>query len=636
MKIKALSALLMMAPFFIFSQTKEERQKIASFSNKEANTVLAKQLQEEESAREIRVTNYLQNNPDVKKITRDGFGKTEIMDVLPNGEIIYAKTYNEGAALTARANRLYSGGSLGLNIQGQNMTAGVWDAGSALYTHQEFMVGANSKISLMDGSISHEHATHVAGTIAAQGVQSFARGVAFNSAINSYSWTNDLTEMLGEASTGLLMSNHSYGIGSLGSLWFYGAYDSRARQMDQIIYNNPFYLPVVSAGNDRNGSEAPASTQNANKFGYDLIFGHGNAKNILTVAAVGQVTNYTSPSSVTMSSFSSWGPTDDGRIKPEISMKGVGVRSPVDASNTSYATMQGTSMASPGVTGVIVLLQQYYNQLYSAYMKAATVKGLILHTADEAGQFVGPDYQFGWGLINAEKSAQTIRDKNLLVNRSIIEEASLTNGGTYTKTIVATGTGPLRVSISWTDPAFAGQNSGVVDPTNKYLVNDLDVKVTSATGTIYYPWKLQGMIDPAANPTNSSTNDVDVFERIDIDNAVGVYTITVTHKGTLVSGPQNFALIATSANLGVLASKENVSAGDEISLYPNPADKEMFIKNNNETEATITIIDISGRFISKQTISTGKVNIETLTPGAYILLYKDKKNREVSLKFIKK
>src|SRR5690606_16867415 len=216
------------------------------------------------------------------------------------------------------------------------------------------------------------------------------------------------------------------------------------------------------------------------------------------------------------------------------------VRSTVDASDTSYGVMSGTSMASPGVTGVMVLLQQYYNQLYSNYMKAATAKGLILHTADEAGLMPGPDYEFGWGLINAEKAAKVIRDKNLATNRSIVEEATLSSGVPFTKNIVAAGTEPLQVSISWTDPAYAGRNNGPVGPSTVYLVNDLDVKVTSAAGTVYYPWKLQGMADPAANSTNSSTNNVDTFERIDIPNPVGQYTITVTNKGTLQGGSQNF------------------------------------------------------------------------------------------------
>src|SRR5690606_21011992 len=139
------------------------------------------------------------------------------------------------------------------------------------------------------------------------------------------------------------------------------------------------------------------------------------------------------------------------------------------------------------------LLQQYHNQLYASYIISATTKGLILHTADEAVDFTVPDYQFGWGLINAESAAKVIKDKNLPTNRSVIEELSLRNGTTYTKTITATGSEPLKVSISWTDPAFSGHNTGVVDPSTKYLVNDLDVKVTNAAGTVYYPWKLQGM-----------------------------------------------------------------------------------------------------------------------------------------------
>ncbi len=632
MKIKVLPLLLLL-PFFAFSQTAEEKRKLASFSNKEANTVLAKELQKEEQQRKLRLDAYLKSNPQISKveITDDGFGKKELMDVLPNGEKIYAQTHNAGSATTSRATSLYNGGSLGINIQGQGMTAGVWDGGSVRYTHQEFMVNGTSKIWLMDGSAISEHATHVAGTVAAQGITSTARGVAFNSSVLSYDWGSDLAEMLNEAASGLLVSNHSYGIGSLGSIWFYGAYDSRARQIDQICYNNPYYLPVVSAGNDRNETTQPGATQNANKGGYDLIFGHGNAKNVLTVAAVNNVSNYTGPSSVGMSNFSSWGPSDDGRIKPEVSMKGVNVRSTLDTSDTSYGFMSGTSMASPGVTGVIVLLQQYYNQLYSSYMKAATVKGLILHTADEAGDDMGPDYKFGWGLINAENAAKVIRDKNLSVNGSIIEEVSLSNGGTYTKSITTNGTEPLRVSISWTDPNYPSQNNGTVDPTTKYLVNDLDIKVVAA-GVDYYPWKLQGMSSPWSPATNTSTNDVDNFERIDILNPNGEYSIIVTHKDNLPM-PQNFTLIVTGDNIATLNSSE-VEKTNSIKIYPNPATDVIYISNIGVV-SEIKIVDLTGRIILKENNKNGFINIRDLSNGTYMLLLKDGKGNEKTFKFIK-
>jgi hypothetical protein len=59
-----------------------------------------------------------------------------------------------------------------------------------------------------------------------------------------------------------------------------------------------------------------------------------------------------------------------------------------------------------------LLLQQHHINLFQQPMLAATLKGLILHTADEAGFADGPDYQFGWGLINAEKAANVLTNIN--------------------------------------------------------------------------------------------------------------------------------------------------------------------------------------------------------------------------------
>lgn len=627
---------LLLIPFFSNSQTLEDKRKIASYSNQIDNQRLIKTFLQEETERKIRIENYLKQNPNVNKIIKFGdIGTQELMDVLPNGEKIYARTDNFGASVTARADRLYNGGSLGINIQGQNMMAAIWDGGNARDTHQEFMVGGVSKITLADGTNYQDHPTHVTGTICAQGISSLVRGLAFNSSVTSYDWTNDLSEMTTEAQTGLLVSNHSYGIGSLSSLWFYGAYDSRARSIDNITYNNPYYLPIVSAGNDRNETTPPGSTQIASKGGYDMIFGHGNAKNVITVAAVGQVSSYTGPASVVMSSFSSWGPSDDGRIKPDISMKGVSVRSTLSTSDTATGIMSGTSMASPGVTGVVLLLQQYYKQLYSTnFMKAATVKGLILHTADEAGDYPGPDYQFGWGLINAEKAAVAIRDKNNTAGpKSIIEELSLNNGATYTKTITASGTNPLKVSISWTDPQAPTSNNGTVDPTTKYLVNDLDIKVVKNT-TTYYPWKLQGMTIPYDAASNTGTNDVDNFERVDIDNPSGTYTITVTHKGTLSGGSQNFSLIATSDNLTTLSSMETSILEQKVDFYPNPTKDYIYI-NEKDKSLNLFVYDMSGKLLINTTVSDNKLNVSKLTKGNYMVKFTNKDGVSKTFKFIK-
>ncbi|MGO4708828.1 hypothetical protein AB4Y90_06850, partial [Chryseobacterium sp. 2TAF14] len=147
------------------AQTLEERRKIALNSDQYGNIHLLNELKKEDAERKSRLNNFLSQNPAYKKTIKIGsMGKQELLDVLPNGNKVFAKTTNAGAATTARANHLYNGGSLGINVQGQNMTAAVWDGGNVRNTHQEFMVGAVSKITLADGSNFENHATHVAGT----------------------------------------------------------------------------------------------------------------------------------------------------------------------------------------------------------------------------------------------------------------------------------------------------------------------------------------------------------------------------------------------------------------------------------------------------------------------------------------
>ena len=150
------------------------------------------------------------------------------------------------------------------------------------------------------------------------------------------------------------------------------------------------------------------------------------------VAATFEVLDYEDASDVFMSSFSSWGPTDDGRIKPDISAKGVNMYSSTGASNGSYANFSGTSMAAPNVSGSLLLLQQHYNDLNGEYMLASTLRALALHTADEAGFAPGPDYRFGWGLLNTQRAAQVISQDS---NESMIITETLDANDVYTYTL---------------------------------------------------------------------------------------------------------------------------------------------------------------------------------------------------------
>jgi hypothetical protein len=438
--------------------------------------------------------------------------------------------------------------------------------------------------------------------------------------------------MTTEASFGLLISNHSYWIGTSLTTWQLGAYDNRARQFDQIAFNAPFYLAVTAAGNDRNdfGSSVigPYLSQ---KGGYNLIRGMQNAKNYLTVGAVNQVLNYSGPSGVNMSSFSSWGPTDDGRIKPDVVAKGTAVFSTIATSNSSYGTSQGTSMASPAVAGVAMLLQQHYNNLNNDFMRAATLKGLINHTADESGDDLGPDYRFGWGLIDTQDAAQIITAKS--ASTAVIEENILNSTGSYTKTFTSSGTAPLMVSISWTDKESSA-NNGNIDPVTSNLVNDLDVRVTK-DGVTFFPWTLDPAA-PAVGAVRTADNFRDNFEKIQVDAPNGTYTVTVSHKGNLVGGLQNYSLIISGPAINLDAA-DFVAQKSSVNIFPNPTASILNFDKSEFTEISkIEIFDLTGKTIgANYELNSKVIDVSGLQAGIYFVKFTTKDGVLVK-KFVKK
>src|SRR5690606_18150660 len=144
------------------------------------------------------------------------------------------------------------------------------------------------------------------------------------------------------------------------------------------------------------------------KEGYDKLTYEKNAKNNLVVANANPFVNSGGfLVNTVINSSSSQGPSDDGRIKPDIAGDGTNVYSTYNSNNSSYATLSGTSMASPNVSGSLLLLQEYYYQLHENYMRSSTIKGLVCHTAIDPGT-PGPDAKFGWGLLDARESAVTL------------------------------------------------------------------------------------------------------------------------------------------------------------------------------------------------------------------------------------
>ena len=535
-----------------------------TFTNVEALNRLADEYAQEWEQNQLKVKQYSETHGvPIRQELEDG-RVIEIVNIV-EGQPVYYATDNLGAAHTTRAAELWEGGKTGLNISGEGYNQlGSWDAGHVRRSHQEFTDQGVSRATPMDGNqATHYHSTHVAGTLIAAGIDPNAKGMSYGANLKYWEWGNDASEMAAAAANGLEISNHSYGppggwennngnwywLGNTGIAptedYQYGFYNNLSRQMDQIAFNAPYYLMCRSAGNERGEGPSDAGTGGKPEIdggtdGYDCISPVKLGKNIMSVGAVSEVMDYNNPDDVKMSSFSSWGPADDGRIKPDIVGKGVSVYSTMDGSNTAYSSLNGTSMSTPNVAGTLALLQKHYQDTHEGTpMRSATLKGLALHTADEAGDYPGPDYIFGWGLMNAERAAHLISDD---VGQAVIDELLLESGDIYTREInVPEGT-DLRITICWTDPPGTPV-SPQLNPRDPMLVNDLDLKITDAGFNNYYPYKLDPE-DPTAAATNDSKNAVDNVESVYIPNPeAGTYTIMVTHDGPLDGGEQAFSII---------------------------------------------------------------------------------------------
>ena len=481
----------------------------------------------------------------------------ELQSLTEDGRPIYYRTFNSVAASSTRTNFLGAGGGLGHNLNGKGLTIYVWDGGATRPTHIEFQ----GRLAIGDGVVGYNgrgsnHATHVTGTLIAAGIDAEAKGMASEASAKSFEWNNDLSEAAAEAGNGMLISNHSYGFSvrdqfgnpSLPPSYF-GGYLFDARAWDEIMHDAPNYLMVVAAGNDGQDNTANTNPLSGNAQ-FDKLTGHCVSKNSLVVAnamdvAVDSAGNITVPVQIVPSS--SQGPTDDLRIKPDIAGNGYEVKSTVHKgslgnSNAEYeqTNWTGTSMASPNVAGSLLLLQERFEKKSGSFMRAATLKGLALHTADDAGAY-GPDGVFGWGLLNAKRAIETIENHGA---KSLIIENSLSSGQPITKKIKAKG--PVRVSISWTDPPGIAVSETVSNSTTPVLVNDLDLVVRSG-GNQQLPWKLT-----STTSNSRGNNNVDPFERVDIDNVgEAEFEIVVSNKGTLQGGQQNYSLVVTADTLSL-------------------------------------------------------------------------------------
>jgi subtilisin family serine protease len=475
------------------------------------------------------------------------------------GRPIYRMTLNADAMTSTSVSGLRNSAGLGFDLQGSGMLVGVFDDG-LVKDHIEL----DNRVISKEGKQEMNHATHVTGTIVATGINPLAQGMAPKAKASTFYFDNDEVKMAalaGPDQSSLLFSNHSYGETTgwvkSNNAWNwtgdpsvssdedfrFGFYGERARSLDELSYLAPYYSIVWAAGNDRadvgNGSRLPDCNGGT---GYDCIIPDAVAKNIITVGAVNKVLNYSNSSSVQMSFFSSWGPTDDGRIKPDVVGAGVDLFSLSSIGANTYSTLSGTSMATPNVTGTLLLLQELYARLHGGnFMRAATLKALIIHTARESGNFPGPDYSYGWGLVNATTAAQLLRDQD--EQQQIVGEYKLVSGQPFELELHPKADQKITATIVWTDPA-AKPLADAPDPSNLMLVNDLDMRIVDEQGIQQFPWRLDPL-NPAMKASRGD-NFRDNVEKIEIDlPAQKNYKLQISNKGQLVGNQQEFSLILT-------------------------------------------------------------------------------------------
>jgi subtilisin family serine protease len=608
------------------------------------------------------------------RIERDDGTVIELAYLEEDGTPRYRTTMNANAAISTGANLL---NAAPYNYNGNGIAIGMWDGGAGRASHQEF---TNGRMQVKDGAGSIDHATHVGGTMIAAGIQTSARGMANQAVVDSYDWTSYLAELTDRAAanagsaTDLYLSNHSWGYiggwhyrdndGTPARLWDwtgngtgvtaidedFGVYNSAAREMDALVHAAPYHLSFWSAGNDRseNPSTGDAVSLTAGgstvvsynpaihpagdgvyRGGFDLVADQAVAKNVITIGAVNDAVSGGSrePNNASMSTFSSWGPTDDGRIKPDIVANGVGLYSPVNSSDTSYAISQGTSMSSPNAAGTAALLIEAYRARFPGQdMRASTLKGLIIHTADDL-EPAGPDYKNGWGLMNGQAAVDLI---NQVADRALsarLTEDELTPGDPlHTYDLLWDGVSPIRATLTWTDPPALSTTTS--DNRTSRLVNNLDVRIIGPDNTVYLPYVMPfvGTWTEASMSATATTgtNNTDNVEQVDIDAPTepGLYRVEVSFQGSLDGNdPQAYALLVSGMDLSLdpntyLRLEGDLDFGD-VPLGES-ARRVVTLHNESSEAATITALTLpvgfSAAWTGELAAAASRDIIVTFTP----------------------
>lgn len=346
------------------------------------------------------------------------------------------------------------------------------------------------------------HASNMA-TIAGGGGTSdpTARGVAWASRLTSSDFALLLPDPDAYFTTyAIIVQNHSYGTG------IENYYGMETRAYDQQAVHLPGLLHVFSTGND--GDMAPPAGPYAGLTGWANLTGQfKQSKNILTVGGTDSLGRREPLSSV--------GPAYDGRVKPDVVAFG----------------QSGTSGAAALVSGIGLLIHEAWQEARGVAPGAEAMRGILIHTARDEGR-PGPDYEYGFGGVDAVAATTFAQAGNLLVGQL--------NTSPFRHTIdLPDGTRRLKATLIWTDPP-----ADLMAP--KALVHDLDLTVIRvADGRVFEPAVLNAYPHPDSlrQPARPGRDSLNPVEQIVIDNPVtGEYTLQISGLQPSAAG-QAFTLL---------------------------------------------------------------------------------------------
>jgi hypothetical protein len=382
---------------------------------------------------------------------------------------------------------------------------------------------------------------------------------------------------------GLFQSN-SWSTGSSDS-----SYTSVSQQNDQAIFEYDVSMLYASGNGGGDGQITRDAT----------------AKNVITVGALNHYNNLDRTDDQHTGSQGNKGPTDDGRIKPDL----VGPYDSIytTSSGGGYTSgFGGTSGATPIVAGGAGLVYDMYiknhfgNNPSQETPKPATVKAIMIADAYQYEFSQGDRMAQGWGLVDVGNT-YLIGENHLIDD----ESKSLRTGESETYTIKPTGIHTLKISLVWTDVPGTTSSS-------QHLINNLDLLVRDPDGISY---RGNFGLDTEKWSQNGGTHDtLNNVENVFIENPKsGEWTIEVIAENIALDGntntipiDQKYALVGS----GVIRADHDmvVSEIEELPRYfmlHNEATVNGTISNiglNDETNVVVNLLE-DGNIVGTQNVA---------------------------------